>query len=175
MAVFVVLSFEDEEVAKEYVKDHFENYVNEDDACVMEMVIKKPTQFCECTASSTQKKGFVRGMKYGWWVHSDCGKPTKAWAEGYFHGWELALGTNLLPPELRTTHRAKNEGKRSEMEWRFLLGASDGESGRAVYHNPFSGRSYYDEVQDAYANAETGRLPEQESPGAGTPASVPDS
>jgi len=38
-------------------------------------VFKKPTMFCECPPSNNPKS--VRGAKWGWWLHKDCGKPRK--------------------------------------------------------------------------------------------------
>lgn len=58
-------------------------------------VYKRPTKYCDCTYSRNGKDGFTRGKKYGWWVHSRCGKPKKGWAEGDL--WYHSLGKNLLP------------------------------------------------------------------------------
>lgn len=63
--------------------------------CKLRGVFKKPTKFCSCT--STRKRGFTRGRKYGWWVCSMCGRPTQGWAslDGLYH----VLGFNLLPKD----------------------------------------------------------------------------
>lgn len=53
----------------------------------------KPTVFCDCSIGRVD--GFKRGQKYGLWVHTKCGKPTKLWAQG--DRWYAALGKNLLP------------------------------------------------------------------------------
>jgi len=57
---------------------------------------KCPTKFCDCQpGGKKQERGFTRSKKYAWWVHADCGKPTKLWASGehFFY----SLGKNLLP------------------------------------------------------------------------------
>lgn len=56
-------------------------------------VFKKPTKFCEC--KSLKNRGFSRGKKYGWWVCSQCKKPTIAWSR--LEGIYGFLGFNLLP------------------------------------------------------------------------------
>jgi len=34
----------------------------------------KPIKFCECPKPGDRQ---VRGAKFGWWVHAECGKPMK--------------------------------------------------------------------------------------------------
>lgn len=62
-------------------------------APLVRAIFKKPTKFCDCKVDK-RGRGFTRGKKYGWWVHS-CGKPTAAWGRG--EHWYRSLGRNLLP------------------------------------------------------------------------------
>lgn len=52
-------------------------------------VFKSPTMFCECPPQNNPKS--VRGQKWGWWLHKDCGKPRKG---NVHHPYNL-----LLTPE----------------------------------------------------------------------------
>jgi len=105
MARYVLLAFDDDTKADEFVQACQETGVvaavsNEDAslkhfAPTVRAVYQKPTMFCTCVGGGKQGKGFTRGKKHGWWVHSGCGKPTKAWADG--EHWFVALGVNKLP------------------------------------------------------------------------------
>lgn len=112
MAKYVLLAFDDDAQADAFVKTTQENglVVNEGESVfkfyvpLIRAVFKRPTLYCTCKYNKNDR-GFTRGKKYGWWVHS-CGKPTKAWARG--EHWFLSLGKNLLPvtpqaPEYRGT------------------------------------------------------------------------
>lgn len=103
MARYVLVAFDDNEKADQFVAacqntgvvaavtltdtslTHF--------APEVRAVYMKPTLFCDCTVDK-KGRGFTRGKKYGLWVHSACGKPTRAWARG--EHWFQALGKNLL-------------------------------------------------------------------------------
>jgi len=89
LAKYLVLSFENdadadgfikalqwhEQAMVPYIEQLFDagNYEFVD--CELVAVYKKPTKFCECTA--TKKRGWTRGKKYGWWVCDQCKKPSK--------------------------------------------------------------------------------------------------
>lgn len=102
MAKYVLVAFEDNIQADRFVEACQETgimvVVNAADASLTHFtpearaVYQRPTKFCDCTDGKNRK--FTRGKKYGWWVHSGCGKPTKAWANG--EHWFQALGRNLL-------------------------------------------------------------------------------
>jgi hypothetical protein len=122
MAVYVLLSFEDDAQAKTFVKDMVEypdsqlltpvqeNYVSAKVCGVW----KRPTLFCQCTKSY----GWKKGTKYGWWVCDHCGKPSRMKAHSSTE-WELALGTNLLPPEVCPEPFNKRlRDWRSPVEWK---------------------------------------------------------
>lgn len=95
MAVYVLLTFDDESEAKDFCG------IVLDRRPQMKLwgIFKKPTQFCECVGGRKTASGFTRGLNYGWWVCARCKKPTKKWAEG--RHWFSVLGTNLLPKSLR--------------------------------------------------------------------------
>ncbi len=123
MAVYVLLSFEDDEEAKDFVRGKVLDNPYLPTVCG---VFKKPTVFCEEPTTRHGKGktgvGWTRGKKYGWWVCTFCGKPSGIAATAGSTKWELALGTNLLPPELSPVEfEIRLPGWRSEVEWRFLL------------------------------------------------------
>lgn len=117
MAVYVMLSFDDDNEAHRFVKETltdgeigYDTHSSESElevswvACTVRGVWKKPTIFCDCE-STKRVDGFTRGRKYGWWVHAKCGKPSKLWAKG--DAWHGALGRNLLPQsELAPEYRS---------------------------------------------------------------------
>lgn len=121
MATYVLLVFDDDEDAKEFVIDkrydcRFQTHTNyEGRINRVRAVYKKPVKFCAC---DNNRDGFTRGKKYGWWVCARCGYPMQAWAEG--ECWFTALGTNLLPKEL-TGERPQPSGWDSPEAWNFLI------------------------------------------------------
>jgi hypothetical protein len=103
MARYVLLSFDNDKEADDFVQATQERktvavasatevVANLYEATVR-AVFKKPTIFCQCTA--IKHRGWTRGKKFGWWVCSQCHKPSRGWAHGDM--WYAALGTNLLP------------------------------------------------------------------------------
>jgi hypothetical protein len=120
MAVYVMLTFDNDDEAHEFVKQTLEDMgVTVDELsenglrkipALVRGVWKKPTIFCTCD-SGDRKVGFTRGKKYGWWVHAKCGKPSKLWGQG--NAWHPALGRNLLPqselaPEYRSPENTQD-------------------------------------------------------------------
>lgn len=105
MAKYVLLAFDDDKQADVFVErtQELRAVVMDDrkypDSTVTELpcdvrgVYRKPTKFCNC--HGIKKRGFTRGRKFGWWVCSQCSKPTVGWGRG--DHWFLALGKNLLP------------------------------------------------------------------------------
>jgi len=131
MAVYVLLTFEKDEDAKVFVEntlrdgqvsskegDLFADDLEWADATVRG-VWKKPTLFCtkEKPGCSSRSRGSTRGKKYGWWVCTGCGKPTKLWAQG--NAWFTALGTNLLP-QSETAPEYRPPGGDPKVLWDFL-------------------------------------------------------
>lgn len=129
MPVFVLLSFDDDDEAKEFVKAQLNERVqvtyNDDQYDPFEVsaevrgVYKRPVQFCTCTRTP----GWTRGKRFGWWVCVDCGKPSKMWAMGVM--LFTPLGTNLLPreivPDPYNQLPSNPNGQRSPEEWLFLI------------------------------------------------------
>lgn len=105
MAKYVLLAFDDDKEADKFIEQTQRAHGIYDDeggghmsyACDVRGVYRKPTKFCDC--KTTKHRGFTRGKKYGWWVCSQCGKPTVGWGRG--DHWFLALGKNLLPVDNR--------------------------------------------------------------------------
>jgi hypothetical protein len=99
MAKYVLLVFDEDEAA-----DAFVHLIEQDSGPAWKFmreqikpqvrgIFKKPTKFCECTR--LKGRGFFRGKKWGWWVCSQCGRPTWQWASlNTLYG---VLGFNLLP------------------------------------------------------------------------------
>lgn len=119
MSVYVVLDFDDEDEAKEFVIDAlhgpFKTRTNYVVAPEVAAVVQKPTAFCHC---ASRKEGWTRGKNFGWWVHVGCGHPTKGWAS--LDTWASFMGLNLLPPEISTEMRLQG-WERSKFTWEFLL------------------------------------------------------
>lgn len=109
MAVYVLLAFDDDQVAKDFV---LETYIMGE--ITVRAVYKKPVQFCKCNRTS----GWTRGKRFGWWVCADCGKPGEAWGKGFV--WYTALGTNLLPREI-CGEPPQPAGWDSPDAWTFLI------------------------------------------------------
>jgi len=83
MARLVVLQFEDNDEAEAFVKAQHvlwsDEHTNTSKLRSAEFVglFALPTIFCEGHGNSKQL-GFARGVKYGWWVCSRCGKPARS-------------------------------------------------------------------------------------------------
>jgi hypothetical protein len=91
MARYVVLSFDDNDLADDFVIEQLQ------DGTTVEGVFAKPTQFCEAGGCGTGRiKAFVRGRKFGWWVCSNCHKPSGVGKERLMHH-VVSQGVNLLP------------------------------------------------------------------------------
>ena len=148
MAVYVVLDFDEDVDAMEFVKaemngrvqiiydnknictcthhidgQHYDNcavWKDENAKRNFELsaktvaVIKKATVFCHCT----KREGWTRGRNFGWWVCSNCGHPTEAYAS--LNTWASFMGSNLLPPEISKEMRPLG-WEHSPKEWTFLL------------------------------------------------------
>jgi hypothetical protein len=121
VAVYVVLAFDDDQKAKEFVSQTLRteevtfgaSTIQRWARAVVRGVYKKPTVFCQCDAAT----GRTRGKKYGWWVCRKCGKPAEGWAKG--DCWYTALGTNLLPKSVSGEYRPP--GWESPAEWSDLV------------------------------------------------------
>lgn len=100
MSKYVLLQFDDDADADAVIKYADQGLILSADGGLQHHtplvrgVWRKPTKFCECRGDK-KNRGFRRGQKYGWWVHSKCGKPSQGWGRG--DHWFLALGKNLLP------------------------------------------------------------------------------
>jgi hypothetical protein len=80
-----------------------------------------PSKFCnpgDGHRRSGKIQGWSRGKKYGWWVCTDCGKPTEKWGTG--GNWDYALGSNLIPQEITGEERMRG-WRQSPMQWNELL------------------------------------------------------
>jgi hypothetical protein len=131
MAILVLLEFDSDEEAKSFVKEvlHPQTPGMEDTQgrfwpFRVRGAWKRPTLFCECGITKKNiiqpqhRGGFRRGPKYGWWIHAQCGKPTKWWANGDF--WRYTLGVNLLPESLGAIEE-QGPDARSPAVWNDLL------------------------------------------------------
>lgn len=99
MAMYVLVEFDDNAQAKRFVEKvngAFEAVDGDYMSRRVRAVWGRPTKFCDCAGGKGKMVSFRRTDKAGWWVHSDCGRPTKAWGETHNH-WYSAIGRNLLP------------------------------------------------------------------------------
>lgn len=77
MAMYVLLSFDDDDDAKAFVEDQLAGHSFRTE--VVEGIYKKPTQFCDRTDTihgSHRVIGWTKGQKWGWWVCAICKKPS---------------------------------------------------------------------------------------------------
>jgi hypothetical protein len=133
MAVYVILQFDNEEEAKDYVTQaiHTGRVFNDDPGIYetvpvkVASVVKKPSVFCQCNALGTKRAGWTRGKSFGWWVCATCSKPSEAWAST--DTWSSVLGLNLLPPEVSKEMRPQG-WERSKFTWEFLVPKDKNES-----------------------------------------------
>lgn len=106
MAIAVLVEFDSDEKAKAFVTRVNGGYhavdCDEDGSYSSTPIRvvgawKLPTKFCNCAEVGRKMdiKAYVRGEKYGWWIHS-CGRPSKFWVKARFRLWD-ALGRNILP------------------------------------------------------------------------------
>lgn len=86
MARYVVLHFEDNEQAEEFVE---EARISLD----VRALVPAPTEFCHC-GSLGGLIGWTKGAKFGWWVCSDCKRPGTRWGKAYRA--VIAASVNLL-------------------------------------------------------------------------------
>jgi len=91
MAMYVLLSFADDEDAMQFVEANLS-----DPILKVEGIYKKPTQFCnpmDTTIHGTRRvQGWTQGQKYGWWICSRCGKPSAVASKNMpneIGGWNL--------------------------------------------------------------------------------------
>jgi hypothetical protein len=106
MVVRVVLEFEDEALAKEFVGQALRDGITRENSFAEAVMVplnvigvfKRPTKYCDSGDGHRKVKSWTRGKKYGWWVCAVCGKPTEQWATGSL--WPFSLGFNLLPAKL---------------------------------------------------------------------------
>jgi hypothetical protein len=105
MARYVVLEFDDNNAAEQFVAFH---QMHERDEAVQALLglalskvvalIAKPTMFCTCT--SVKKRGWVRGKKWGWYVCNQCGKPSRPETEEKLLRHVVSQARNLLTQPL---------------------------------------------------------------------------
>lgn len=133
MAVYVVMSFDEDDDAKRFVKDVIRDggvsITDSDDILTgvyVETVVKKATMFCDESDGHRKNRslsGYTRGKKYGWWCCALCGKPSQKWSESLLD--PAAHGTNLLPVDAvlgqgLSDHR-RLDGWNSAMEWSSII------------------------------------------------------
>lgn len=108
MAVYVLMSFDSDQHAKNWIKIQ-ELYASRRRALSDEeappdtdnyevlAMYKRPTQFCDVMDGKHPGKrvsGFTKGKKYGWWVCASCHKPKKMYADNLLTN--SSFGFNLL-------------------------------------------------------------------------------
>ncbi len=98
MGRFVGLYFEDNSDADLFLEDlsKIQGYYEYNSAPIAVALFAVPTMFCECPENPTKPRRQVRGSKYGWWVHKDCGKPM---ANSFQHPRNLLEKPKLGPGE----------------------------------------------------------------------------
>lgn len=97
MAVYVLMAFDSDEHAKNWIKvqqiyiDRRDKLTDEEaptDTAHYEVVAayKKPTIFCDVLDGNHSRNrrviGFTKGTKWGWWVCALCSKPREMYVQG---------------------------------------------------------------------------------------------
>lgn len=98
MARYVLVEFDDNAAAQRFVEKVNGEYAAVDpqyNTRRVRAVWGKPTRFCDCDSGTKGANPYRRGEKSGWWLHAQCGRPSRFWALG--NHWFSALGRNLLP------------------------------------------------------------------------------
>lgn len=105
MARYVVLSFDDNETAEEFVKNGKDfldkTYDNFWGGVTLVGLYAKPTLFCPhsgsggCRGGNKRVQGWTRGLKYGWWVCAECKKPSSV-GINHLAANVISNGVNLL-------------------------------------------------------------------------------
>lgn len=105
MARLVVLRFDDNEVADEFIKNGKDfldsTYDNFWGNVHVKGLYAMPTQFCDSGGGCSTGKRiqfWTRGTKFGWWVCKVCRKPAKTTEEKTIRA-VVSQGTNLLKAE----------------------------------------------------------------------------
>jgi hypothetical protein len=120
----VVLTFDDDQVAEEFVKqrDKVEDEASGQDMLMVGMLasqatlegmVAKPTVFCRCAHQGVRGKnqlggGFTKTIKFGWWVHAECRKPSYYVVRDFMKNMIMGAGNNLLP-ELRAKFQEERD------------------------------------------------------------------
>lgn len=101
MARYVVIAFEDNDLAEDFARGEPREYPYGSWETVA--LVPAPTVFCDDPFGQhgVKKAGYFLGPKYGWWVCAGCGKPTEAWGKQY--NSVISSGKNLLEVESATT------------------------------------------------------------------------
>src|SRR5689334_9902659 len=98
MAKYVVVAFDIDTEADAFIETMNAATITMEDngGATVEVVgvFKKPTLFCECTNRGDKS---VRGAKWGWWLHKDCGKPKRG---NIHHPWNLLFPGKKLTDQL---------------------------------------------------------------------------
>ena len=102
MAYLVLLDFLDEAQALSLVQDMLDNPDGailtpvQENSIYAELkgIYKRPTAVCESGGCGKRPAGFMRGLKWGWWVCSSCRRPSKAYWQNIFA--DGPFGYNLL-------------------------------------------------------------------------------
>jgi len=91
MAVYVLLAFDKDEDAKEWI------VATRGSTSVVAMY-KKPTLFCDVLdgrhSSNRRVIGFTKGQRWHWWVCAVCHKPREMYTKGVLEN--CSLGRNIL-------------------------------------------------------------------------------
>lgn len=128
MARLVVLSFDDNEDAEDFIKDvQFQDGTvftypegsNDAESYSTEVVglFAKPTVFCDPGDGHKGKKtqaGWTRGKKYGWWVCGACKKPSVLWGKKF--ECVIGNGRNLLPDFLSDLKKEDTDVEQSDQQ-----------------------------------------------------------
>ena len=81
MAICVVLKFEDDTIAAKFVQGHDLSTIVHSDVVA---AYKFPTLICPADHANMKKQAWSRGVKWGWWLCDECGRPSRGQMEKFF-------------------------------------------------------------------------------------------
>jgi hypothetical protein len=128
MAKYVLVAFDDDEMADDFTKAlsvqggvfyvKSDGHMNNVDNAKPRGLWKKPTKFCECPPSPNRR--YARSKKFGWYICVTCNFCHKGWAKG--EHFFPSFGVNQLPvsedaPEWRGTGVAGHTWDEGAKNW----------------------------------------------------------
>jgi hypothetical protein len=63
----------------------------------VEAFLARPTASCRCKTHKNHKQAWTKTVRFGWWVHAACKRPSSLVVKNYIKNLIISGGNNLLP------------------------------------------------------------------------------